>query len=212
MSMNFRLIKESIINNVLFPASLGKFIVIGSQKQTRNAKETLDLKRTVQVYYSASEFSKGSGRLNGPVQNNLTFRIELSVSSAAKGDLSVINDSGSTPTQIAAAIAAFQEASDLADCYFDELVDEVYQIIMSGLNYDLGLSKGVISNRWIQAIQKDHPEPRGGYVTLTGAMNLTCNTSEQVPGDIGTPATIFDNTIDIEGDDVERTGVTVDNT
>lgn len=210
--MNFRIIKDSIINNVLYPASVGKFVLIGSQKQSRDATETLDLKRTVQVYYSASDFSKSSGRLNGPVDNSLTYRIELTVSSAAKGNLSLINDSSSSAAQIATAIAAFQEASDLVDCYFDELVEEVYQIIMSGLNYDLGLPKGTISNRWIQAIQKDNPEPRGGYVTLTGAMNLTCNTAEQVPGDIGTLAQILDTTIDLEGDDVERTGVTVDNT
>lgn len=212
MTMNFRIIKDGIINKVLFPASAGKFIVIGSQKQSRDAVETLNLKRTVQVYYSASDFPKGSGRLNGPVQNNLTYRIELMVSSAAKGDLSVINDENSSAAQIATAIAAFQEASDLVDCYFDELVEDVYQIIMSGLNCDLGLPKGTISNRWIKAVQKDQPESRGGYVTLTGAMNLTCSTAEQVPGDVGITAGIFDNTIDIEGDDVEKTGVTVDNT
>lgn len=212
MTMNFRIIKDSIINNVLYPASAGKFVVVGSQKQSKNAKETLDIKRTVQVYYSASDFPKGKGRLNGPVQNNLTYRVELTVSSAAKGDLSLINDSGSTSVQVAAAIAAFEEASDLCDASFDELVEEVYQVIMSGLNIDLGLPKGTISDRWIERIQKDSINERGGYVTLTGAMNLTCNTAEQVPGDTGTAATIFDNTIDIEGDDVEKTGVTVDNT
>lgn len=210
--MNFRVIKDSIIDNVLGPNSTGKFIVVGFQRQNKNAVETLDTSRTVQVFYFSSDFPKNKGRLNGPTQNNITFKVELTASSAAKGDLSVVNNPASTPAQIAVALADFQEASYLADNSFDELVDEVYQILMSGLYLDLGLDKGIASDRWIGNVQKDHPEPRGGYVTITGSMNLTCNTAEQVPGDIGTAATIFDTTIDIKDDDVEKTGVTVVNT
>jgi hypothetical protein len=210
--MNFRVIKDSIIDNVLGPNSTGKFVVVGFQRQNKNAVETLDTSRTVQVFYFSSDFPKNKGRLNGPTQNNVTYKIELTVSSAAKGDLSVVNNPASTPAQIAVALSAFQEASYLADNSFDELVDEVYQILMSGIFLDLGLDKGTVSDRWIGNVQKDHPEPRGGYVTITGSMNLTCNTAEQVPGDVGVAGTVFDTTIDIKDDDVEKTGVTVDHT
>lgn len=212
MTMNFRVIKDSLINDVLGPFAAGNFKLVGYQKQTKNADEFIDTNRSVQVFYSNSDFSKSKGRLNGPTQNDITFRIELTVVSPAKGDLSVINDPDSTPAEIAAALSSFQSSAFLADESFDELADAVYQIIMSGLNIDLQLDKGTVSDRWIGSIEKDQPESKGGYVSLTGAMILTCNTAEQVPGDTGTLANVFDTVIDIKDDDVERTGVTVDNT
>jgi len=209
--MNFRVIKDSIIENVLTPVAVdGKFIVIGYQRQSKNATETLDLKRTVQVFYFSGEFPKSAGRLNGPTMHDITFRIELTVSSAAKGDLSVLNNPSSTAPQRAAALAAFQEAADLVDDSFDEFAELLYQIFMSGVNYDLGLDKGIIANRWIDRIEKDQPEPLGGYVTLTGALNLTCRTVEEVPGAELTPAEIISNIIKHDGDDETKTGVDVE--
>lgn len=207
--MNFRTVKESLINNVLGPAAREKFNVVGYQRQTKNANDTTGIKRTAQIFFASSDFLKSAGRLNGPTQNDITFRVELTVSSAAKGDLSVINNPGSTPEQITAAISVFQEASYLVDISFDEFIDEVYQILMSGVNYDLGLEKGVISNRWISSAEKDQPEPRGDLVTLTGSMILTCRTSEEVPSQEFTPGTVHETTIDINGDDVQKTGIEV---
>ena len=210
MTMMFRVIKDSLINNVIGPAACEKFVVVGFQRQSKNALETVDQLRTVQVFYAASKFPKSSGRLNGPTQNDLTYRVEFTVSSAAKGDLSVINDPASTVEQVSKAISDFQEASELADCSFDELVDDVYQIIMDARNTDLGLDRGSVSNRWIDSVIKDQPQPKGSHVTLTGYMELTCRTAEQVPGATGVPGGINDITIDIQDDDVERTGVLVD--
>lgn len=212
MTMNFRTIKDSIIDNVLGPAEAGRFQTIGFQRQTTDGEEVLGSNRFVQCYYSSGDFSKRGGRLNGPTQHDITFRIDLTVSSAAEGDLSVINNPASTPEQVSAALAAMQEATALADASLDELIDIVYQIIMDGRNIDLGLDKGTVVDRWITDASKDQPVPQGEFVVLTGAIRFTVRTAEQIPGDTGIAANIFDTVIDIEGDDVEKTGVTVVNT
>jgi hypothetical protein len=138
--------------------------------------------------------------------HNITMAIDLTVSKAAEGDLSTITNPASTPAQVAAALAVFQEASALADDSLDELIEIVYQIIMDGRNVDLQLPSGTISNRWIDQVRKDDPIPRGEYVILTGSMQLTCGASEAVPGDIGIPGDIYDFTIEQPDDEVQKTG------
>lgn len=210
--MTFRALKTSIIDNILGPAEAGQFVTIGFQRQAKAAEEVLDSLRTVQVYYSSGDFNKSAGRINGPSQHDITFRIDLAVSKAAEGDLSVINNPESTQPQVEAAILAFQEAADLADQSIDELIEIVYQILMDAENIGLGLADGIVSNRWVDNIQKDNPLPRGEYAVLTASMILTCRVAEAITGIAGTAANIFDTTVDIDGDDVEKTGVTVDNT
>ena len=211
--MNFRIIKQSIIDNVLAPeASTYEFVVIGYQKQSKPAEQTTGPKRTVQVYFKEGDFPKSAGRPSGPVSHNLRYKIELTVSSAVKGDLSVINNPDATALQLSTAISAFQNACALVDEAFDEFADFVWNVFMDGKNFDLGLDKGVMSNRWISNIQKDDIQEMGGLVTLTGSLDLTCRTSEQPRSVSGTAAKIFDTEIDIDGDDVEKTGVKTDNT
>jgi len=200
--MNFRLIKNNIVS-ILGAAESGRYTTVGYQRQTRYATTA----RTVQVFFCESEFK---GALNRPVSSDLTFRIELTVSAAAEGNLSVINDPSSSSAQVSAALLAFQESAAVADADFDELAEIIYQTLMDGDNYDLGFAPGVVANRWIGGIKKDAPLPRGEFVTITGGMLLTCRTVEALLGAALTPGYIFDTTIDIDGDDVEKTGVTVD--
>ena len=210
--MQFRVLKASIIDDVLVPAEGGQYVTVGAQRQSKSADEVKDSSRTVQLYYSAGDFPKRGAGLTGPTQHDITFRVDLSVSKAAEGDLSAINAVGATPAIIQAALAAFQEASALADDSIDELIDIIYQILMSASNVDLGLTEGEVANRWVSNIEKDNPLPRGDLVVLTASMRLTCRVSEEITGDEGTAANIFDSTVDIDGDDTEKTGVLTDNT
>ena len=212
MTMNFETVKDSIINNILGPAEAGRFQTIGFQRQSKNADEVLDELRMVQVYFSRGTFSKRGGRNTGPVQHDVVYRVELTVSKATEGDLTTLESSSATPAQLATALTTFSEASALADTSLDELAGIVYQILMDGLNYDLGVTKYTVSNRWIDTLQKDTPNSRGELIVLTGSMDLSCRMAEQISGDVGVEVPgIYDNTVDIEGDDVEKTGVTIDN-
>ncbi len=207
--MKFREVKDNIIN-ILGSEEAGRYQTIGFQRQVKSADEVLDASRMIQVYYDSGAFDKSAGSINGPVSHDITYKIALTIAKSSGGDLSIINDPSSTATDISNAISAFQEASQRCDDSFDELVDIVYQILMDARNYDLGFAKGVISNKWVDQVQKETPMPQGEFVVLTGSMILTCRVSEELTGDDGTPGDkVFDTTIDIDGDSIEKTGVTV---
>lgn len=205
--MNFRLIKDNLINKILGPAANSRYRVVGFQSQTKSAEEILDCDREVKVYYSSSEFLKSGGRASGPVQNDVTYRVELTVSKGAEVDLSVINNPQATASDLAIAIAEFGTASELADNSIDELFEIVYQILMDARNIDLGFGKGIVANRWVSRIQKNEPVPFGEYLVLTGSIDFQLRTSEEILGDTGTPATGYGVVVDQEGDDVEQAGV-----
>ena len=208
MTMIFRQVKESLINSVIGPAAAGRFRLTGFQNQTNDASEVLGSNRLVQIYYKQGTFSKIKGRMTGPVQHDMIFQLDLTVSTGFVGDVSVINNPSSTQAQLAAALAAFQEASGKADESVDELFDILYQIIMDGRNVYLGLDKNVIGERWLSELQKDQPIERGEYAVLTASMQLTVSAGETVDGDTGLPADTIQNTIALDGDTAE-TGVTV---
>jgi hypothetical protein len=208
--MNFRKVKTSI-ENILIKAEDSRYVTVGFQRQSKSAIESLDFSRMVQVYYSSGDFDKSAGRLNGPVQHDVTFNIDFTVSKAAEGDMSAIINPGATQGDIVTALANFSEASQLTDESIDQLINIIYQELMDAENYDLGMDVGIVSNRWINRIQKNDPLPRGEYVTITASMQLTCRVVEIVEGDTGTPGSkVHDVAVDIANDDVEQTGVTVD--
>ena len=205
--MNFRVIAAAG-TSLLGLAATGRYTVIGYQRQGVAASEVKGSNRRVHFYHSQSDFPKSKGRQTGPVQNELTFNVDLIVSAAARVNISAIDAPGATPAQIQTALSGLQEASFIADQMFDELSELVYQTLMDGRNFDLGLGKGVVSNRWVDFARKDDPTPRGNLVVLSGRLQYTCQTVEVVTGDTGVSATGgFDTLVDVVGDDVEQTGV-----
>ncbi len=208
--MNFRKIKKSITDNVLGPAESGRYRTIGYQKQNTDVEDVLGKNRTVQVFFSSSDFPKNASGLQGPFKNEISYRIELAVAEDSAVNLAALKDENATDADREKAWKSFIEAGDSADDSFDELVEIVFQVLMDGRNIDLGLPVGDVADRWVGQIRKDEPEPTGEFVMLTGAMMLTCSTSEEAKGDPGvTCAAIIDTTVDLEGDDVEKGGVSV---
>jgi hypothetical protein len=208
--MNFRILKTAIIE-ILSAAEAGRYRTIDSQRQSTAASEVVNNLRTVQVYYENGQFRESSGRMIGSVMHEITFNIDLKVSSPASVDLSVLNNITSTPVQRAAALVALQESSAKADEIFDELVDIIFQVLMDARNYDLGLEKGIISNRWIPNIQKNEPLPQGELVVLTGSMPFTCRTIEYITGEDPSPADTIDTTLVVDDDEDTKAGKTVIN-
>jgi len=181
MTMNFRLIKASIVT-MLGAAAAGQFRVIGYQEQGQGATEIKDLNRSVQVYYRSGDFPKSAGSIVGSVTHEMTFSLDLALSSPSNVDLTVMQNPASSPAALTAALAALQESTELADASFDEFADVVYNIVMNAENIDLGWTSEV-GSRWIGNINKDDPIERGALVVLTGQMNLTCKIDEQLSGE-----------------------------
>ena len=209
MTMFFRQVKASIIDNVLEPAAAGRFSIVGYQRQVKPGERD----NTVDVFFRSGSFSKGSSAINGPTTHDITFEIYLIVSKAAKGDLAVLNNQASTDEERATALTNFQLAAKAADDGFDELAEIVYQILMDAQNQDLGMPKGDVSNRWIDRIEKNEPVGQGSNVILAGSMNLTCRVVEPITGAsvVFLPEPIIESNIDLAGDDVAKTGVTATN-
>lgn len=211
--MNFRKIKKSITEKVLGPAEGGRYRTIGYQKQNTDVEDVLGKNRTVQVFFSSGDFPKNASGLQGPFKHEPSYRIELAIAEDSAVNLAALKDENATDADREKAWKSFVEAGDSADESFDELVEIVFQVLMDARNIDLGLPVGDVADRWVGQIRKDEPEPTGEYVMLTGAMMLTCSTSEEANGDPGvTGAAIIDTTVDLEGDDVEKGGVTVTTT
>lgn len=203
--MNFRIVNDAIIN-ILGAAAAGQFRVIGYQNQGVSTTEVVGNNRMVQVYYQRGNFSKTSGAMRGPVQHDIIFAFDLKVAEPATGDLALLKNVGSTPPDRAAVLAAFQEASARADKSFSELAELVYQIIMDARNYDFGLEKGIVSDRWFDGIQKDEVVMKGEHVFMTGSMPLSCRVVEIVSGATGTPGQVIDTTFETNEDTETKAG------
>ncbi len=187
--MAFRTIKNAIVNDVLGPVENGRYQTVGYQKRGKSADEIKENLRSVEIYYASGSFDQ---RINGPTQHKMLFNLDLSVSSASKADLNVINNPASMPDQIKAALDEMLLAASQADELLDELIDIIYQIIMDGNNLELQLDENgsglIIADRFIKTVNKSQPSPRGGLVVITAKMILNCTVTEEVPGDIGPAA------------------------
>jgi hypothetical protein len=206
--MNFRTIKAAIVS-VLGAGAAGKYRVIGYQEESMAAEESIDTLRSVQVFYSDGDFPKSSGGLSWDVMHDITFSLRLTVAKAAKVDLAVLQNPSSTQLQYATALAALQKAGSLADDSMDEMIDDIYQTIMDARQIDLGLAVDAVTDRWIESARKNDPIPRGQYAVITGSMELTCSSDEEVLGDTGTPITEMEAENPIKDDPTGKFGVKV---
>lgn len=203
--MKFRTVKTQIIN-ILSAAESGRYVTIGSKKQSKGASENVDLPRVV-AFYRSGDFPKSSSNFESIKQHDAEYILEFTVIEYTTTDLSVIDNDASTPTQIAAALANSEQASDRADSAMDQLFDNVYQVIMDARNYDLGLPVGDVVDRYIDGFQKGDPLKKGQYVALSAQCRLTCRVSEEVTGEIGTPINSNDTTVNLNEDQGDNMGV-----
>jgi len=181
MMMNFRTIKSEIVT-LLGAAAAGRFRTLGYPSDAMAASGVVNSDRSVQVYNKNGDFPRKSGSLSGPVMHTPTVTIELTASATARGDLSTLDDPGSTPSEFAVAIAAFKDATLAADDSLDELIEIVYQTIMDARNLDLGHADP-ISERWISSWEKTNPMQQGQYVSIVASMDLTYKIDEQLTGE-----------------------------
>lgn len=206
MAMHFHQIKDAIAA-LLSAQAAGQFQVRGHQDQNLSAEEIAGANRLVQVSYSSGEFSKSaSGR--GPFDHQMTFAIRCIVSEPAHCDLSVLGDPGATQAQLAAALSAVEPAASAADSALDQLVDDVFQILMAGDSLDLEYSEK-IGSRWIGRIDKVEPQPAGDHVVVSATMDLTCRIDESVGSTEMTPIEGISVDLIADGDSVPRAAVGV---
>jgi hypothetical protein len=211
--MQFQQVRDAIIDTLgadsaALPAA-NQFRVIGYQRQAEDAVSALN--QTIQVFYNAGDFPKSGGSFIGDsIKHKPSFRIEMTVASKTKGNLSGL-ESATTPAEASAALATFFEASSLVDTAMDQLWSNVWNILMDAKNETFSLPIGAVSSRWVNGFQKDNPTPKGEIVLLTANAVLSCDVDEEVIGVTGATGLDFDITlIDINGDTEQKTGVSAD--
>lgn len=210
--MSFRDIKIAL-QALLDEQAESRFRVVGFQRQSKSADETLNNDRLVQIYYSEGDFPKSAGRNKGSKSHDLTIDIDLTASATASVDTSILDSTTATAIQKAAALAELKEAAEEADTKIDELIDAVWNILTDIRNYDLGLEIGAVSSPWITKITKDTLLERGDLVVKTANMKYTCRVQEYVLGTTGNqpdPA-IISSAIPIGDGEIGGSGVEVEN-
>jgi hypothetical protein len=208
--MNFRIAKDALVKNVLGPASEtdGTWRTVGYQVQSKNADESKRNARSVQAYYKQGDFPSSGGANHDVTQHKIQFELQLTVSAPSVADLTVLQNPNATATQIRLTLDQLKNSSQLADELFDELVENVYQVVMDARNYDLGLAAGIVSGRFISSVQKDDPVPVGKLTTLTGTMTLVVQVEETVLSEEPLQGvSIDDDYAEINGDTTQKTGV-----
>lgn len=194
--MVFEQLRDGLIA-LLTANQTGRFITVGSQKQSTDATEVKGILRTVQIFYIRGEYPKGSSAWGSP-SHDVSFNIVYTASSAAQGDKAVLESDGSTESQVQAALLAAQEGESLVDKSIDELRRMVTQILMDPANEDFGLAAGVVSDPWLQNFQKTAPIEKGRLVVLKASETFTANVDETTTGVTGTTA--IQPAIDITND------------
>jgi len=187
MTMRFRTLKDLIVAR-LGATAAGRYRVIGYKPDASAASEHVGNSRSVQVYNSGGDFPKKSSGLCGPFQHDVEVVIECMASAVATVDLATLTSETATAGEIAAALAAMQEASSVADDQIDELVELVFQSIMAGTDIDFA-GTSPVANRWIASWNKSAPLARGEHVAISAKMTLTYRADEEVVGETGTTPT-----------------------
>ncbi len=165
----------------------------------------------MEIFYTSGRFDTDiNAQYSTGAMHAINITINLYVSAKAKGDLDTLNNPSATPAEKQAALAAFVMASKQAHLSLNELFRIIYLILMDGNNIDLGLPTGTISDRWIANFTKNAPATQGELFLLTGTFTYNCKAYEDFTGATPVPSISIDTVIDIEDDDVEKTGVEID--
>jgi len=216
--MAFRIVKKSIIDNILAPNQKDLFRVAGHAPPELGAEAVLNNKRLVSVYYQDGDFSRGA--ITRP-NHEMTFHIDMMIAADSKVDLLVLEkefENGEIQKEAYAdSLSELKAAENNADAIMDELFNIVYQLIMDKRNQRLGVDRFdppvnlPISNRMIRKFEKGSTMPKGNLVMLGGQATLTCRADEKLigAGAVGelNAGAEFWHTFEVNEDAVTKAGV-----
>jgi hypothetical protein len=179
--MSFRDIKGWVVDYLGGKATSLGYRVIGYNDSGIDASELRGSNRLVQVFVKSGEFPRQSSAFTGPVTPAVSVAVELLASASASADLSVLDDSGASAAELAAALAASQKAAAMADDSFDELAEIIFQLLMANDQQDLG-HEGCVANRWVTGWRKGSPLNRGENVIIPGTIEFGFRCAEELTG------------------------------
>lgn len=200
-TMVFEDLRDSLLTLLQTKAG-SRFRAIGVQHQSFSSKEIKGDLRTVQVFLNTSDYP-ASGKQK--FKHDVSFQIELSVSSPSKGDKATIADDTALASARQAALLAVQDGIDLVDKSMDELWRMVTQVLKDPTNEDIGLASYVVSDPVLNGFRKNQVLDKGTLTTLTGSATWSATIDETTPGATGTAA-VEPNAIDVVLDEQPVSG------
>lgn len=208
--MQFQNVKTALVT-VLGAAAAGRYRTAGYKDEPIDQSEISGNNKLVSVYYKEGTFPLGTSGRFGPANHECTFIVELKLSQACSVDIATLEDTGSTNNERKTALAALQDAKDLADTNLDAFASIIHGVLTDNRNAYLGLNKKIFSDRWISRLQKQDPMVFGDMVIGTAILTYTCNVEEAFVGDVSDTGNIIDTTYKLNEETTGQTGVYVDN-
>lgn len=193
MTMNFVTVRNALVATLAAGAS-GKYRVLGYQKPAEAGESLTNSNRLVQVFFSDGIFPKDKSSISY-FHHDLTFKIELTATMPATGDLAVIENPDSTPAQLVTALAGIKNAESLVDLSIDELYNHVCDVLYNNEELDIGLSE-VLQDRWLNEFHKNKIAYHGDLLVLTGTIQYTCAVTEVFDGETSVTCDLID--VDIQ--------------
>lgn len=193
MTMNFIVVRDALVSTLAAGAT-GKYRVLGYQKPAEAGESLTNTNRLVQVFFSDGILPKNKSAIDY-FHHDLIFKIELTATMPATGDLAIIENPASTPTQLATALAGIKNAESLVDLSIDELYNDVCDVLYNNEKIDLGLSEE-LQDRWLSEFHKNKIAYHGDLLFLTGTIQYTCSVVEVFGGETSVSCELID--VDIQ--------------
>jgi len=189
---------QTAISTLLGNNAGGQFRVCGYRNEPADAKTVKDTNASVAVYYGKGDFSKANSPPTGPFEHSCTFNIELTISTAAKADLTTLNDDGSTPAERQTALSNIQNTRALADQALNALINVVWNIIFNAEHIGFEETLGKYRDRWVPTIEKQEVGYIGDLIVSQATMHLNLDVQEIADGDLGTALEVLNLTLNLE--------------
>lgn len=205
--MQFQNVQSALVTT-LGTAAASRYRTVGYKDIPIDQSEISTTNKLVSIYYDKGTFSLSKSGRFGPAVHECVFNIELKLSQSASVDISTLEDSGSSDGERATALAALQDAKDLANSNLDSFISIIFGILMDNRNSFLGLSKSVFTDRWISNIEKQDPIVFGNMVIGTAVLTYVCEVEEEFVGDTGDSGDKIDLTLQLNEEPTDgQTGV-----
>lgn len=169
--------------------------------------EVYNTSKLVSVVYKSGMFPEGLSGHQGPATHECTFNIELLLSQPAKVDITTLESGTATAGQRATALAALQDAKNLANANLDSFISIIYYILLDNESFDFGLTRSYVGNRWISKIEKADPMYFGDSVISAATITFNVDVQEDFTGLSGTSGDKIDLTLELNEEDTGQAGV-----
>jgi hypothetical protein len=174
--MEFQPIETAIINLL---GNSGLFTVFGYQSQKKSAE--IAKNKLVNVFYSSGDFAASAPTTDQ--QHIASFKIELTGSAATKADVATLQNETATQAQLLTALTGMKRAEQEAHDIVNQMVSDVWNILMDARNQFLGFTRAKINSRGIPRIQISTSVEQGGLVVASAELTYNYRIAEPIQGD-----------------------------